>query len=110
MKRTARLHQVLAGAGCLLALYCAAYAAFRPYAISYAPYAWGRPKPVPLTSSIVYYPFFSKLHPSLWESVGNRTRPVAYYAFAPLVEVDLALNNHPGNPFDHWEIFGSNWP
>jgi hypothetical protein len=110
VKRRTRFHESLTGAGILVGLYCAAYVAVRPHATAYAPYAWGRPKPIPLTSSIIYYPIVSKVRPSPLEGLAYRVRPVLYYAFSPLVEADLAINNHPGNPFPHWTVFGSNWP
>jgi len=36
--------------------------------------------------------------------------PFAYYVFSPLAELDLHLNNHPGNPHQQWEFYGNNWP
>lgn len=92
--------------------YVASYFALRSYSAIYAPYAWGRGyETVNPTPSTIHYPVFSKRHASGFEKFEQRyLRPLAYYAFSPLVEWDLSIRNHPLSHLPRWEFYGNNWP
>ena len=98
------------GAMCLL-VYVALYLALRPFPARYAPFALGRPWSVfDIRQSVIPWPRFSTRHPSIAERVRQHMlEPAAYYLFMPLVEADLALNGHPGNPKHKWKFFGDNY-
>ena len=96
---------------CILAIYVGSYFVFRTVATRYAPYAWDRPIRTELPAGSIMYPVFGTKGNVQAGGNGHSSFEIAaYYAFCPLVELDLSVNNHPANPLPKWEFFGSNWP
>ena len=99
-----------AGGLTLITLYAGLYLTLRPFPSRYAPYAFGRPWDVPVTSSRIQWPVFRSRIPHRHSALLHEfLEPAAYYFFAPLVEADLTFNGHPADPSHRWEFFGDNY-
>jgi hypothetical protein len=99
----------------LLVVYLGSYVSLRSYCWHHAPHAWGRPgnAPNPTFQNSFLYMHFSRASQFSglpWQLDMKLFRPLAYYAYSPLVEFDLSINNHPGNPLPKWQFYGNNWP
>jgi hypothetical protein len=100
-----------------ICIYGPSYFFLRSHSASYAPYAWNRGyETVNPTPNTIHYPIFGSRPitpgppPSMARLKQEFLEPLAYYVFSPLVELDLAINNHPANPLPEWTFYGNNWP
>jgi hypothetical protein len=101
-----------------LLLYLIGYFVLRDYASHHAPSALTRnlthwppwePRIVHIKNSRILWLRFYPRTLSSWDKYSHEwLEPAVYYMFAPLVEIDCALNGHPADREYDWKFFGSN--